>query len=603
MVEVRTVSIGTRVCATLAWMLMLQVSCASSPITVDQAQSPSSEPVLYGYALWGHEPVSGVEFVIAAPTHDPESEIEATRTVTGDDGRFEIPLRLIPTDWEDIALKASPPSAEFRGPNWSKVVPLGNRHGSVQQPVMLLKDRNILQPEDGSAGIGSSPVFEWEPTESAATYSVTVLPSTRGRPSPAIFEESTRVTVLPSPLPLPRNSNFVVIVVAKLDDGTPLSFSSAQFATGSEAGTMRSAEYSIGDVGPAGGWIFYDKGSYSEGWRYLEAAPAAGGEDARAPWIAPEQLQSQPVAGIGTSELIGAGHSNTSLIVAMIEETGETPPGGAFAMSYEYSVSHAGDTFDDWFLPSQEELLMMYSVLQNRAAPIGGFQPGPYWSSSEDRDNGSAGAKIGAKFVNFKTGESCNSVKSNDAIFVRPIRAFDSQTTYFPGDRGPAGGWIFFDRGSAADGGRYLEAAPTDADDGSGSPWILPDALHNVAIGAGSQGVAIGLGRANTVNALAVVMGHIASSRGGAAWLCERYTLTRGGTVFDDWFLPSAMELKMLEENLFAAPQPIGGFSAVPYWSSTEQSDTTAFCVYLGDCTVVRSPKGALRAYRPVRRF
>ena len=32
--------------------------------------------------------------------------------------------------------------------------------------------------------------------------------------------------------------------------------------------------YSIGDIGPAGGYIFYDKGYYSDGWRYLEAAPA-----------------------------------------------------------------------------------------------------------------------------------------------------------------------------------------------------------------------------------------------------------------------------------------------------------------------------------------
>jgi hypothetical protein len=32
--------------------------------------------------------------------------------------------------------------------------------------------------------------------------------------------------------------------------------------------------YKVGDTGPAGGLIFYDKGNDSGGWRYLEAAPA-----------------------------------------------------------------------------------------------------------------------------------------------------------------------------------------------------------------------------------------------------------------------------------------------------------------------------------------
>jgi hypothetical protein len=36
-----------------------------------------------------------------------------------------------------------------------------------------------------------------------------------------------------------------------------------------------SATYPIGGTGPAGGHIFYDKGSYSNGWRYLEAAPVS----------------------------------------------------------------------------------------------------------------------------------------------------------------------------------------------------------------------------------------------------------------------------------------------------------------------------------------
>jgi hypothetical protein len=33
------------------------------------------------------------------------------------------------------------------------------------------------------------------------------------------------------------------------------------------------SSYKIGDTGPAGGIVFYDKGENSDGWQYLEAAP------------------------------------------------------------------------------------------------------------------------------------------------------------------------------------------------------------------------------------------------------------------------------------------------------------------------------------------
>lgn len=36
--------------------------------------------------------------------------------------------------------------------------------------------------------------------------------------------------------------------------------------------------YQIGETGPAGGTIFYDKGSYSNGWRYMEVAPSHQGD-------------------------------------------------------------------------------------------------------------------------------------------------------------------------------------------------------------------------------------------------------------------------------------------------------------------------------------
>lgn len=48
----------------------------------------------------------------------------------------------------------------------------------------------------------------------------------------------------------------------------------AMTACKNPAGDKKTTAYAIGDTGPAGGIVFYDKGEVTDGWRYLEAAPA-----------------------------------------------------------------------------------------------------------------------------------------------------------------------------------------------------------------------------------------------------------------------------------------------------------------------------------------
>ena len=123
-----------------------------------------------------------------------------------------------------------------------------------------------------------------------------------------------------------------------------------------------SGDYSIGDTGPAGGIIFYDKGSYSDGWRYLEAAPSDQGTVEWGGW--------GTTVG-GTSTAIGSGKSNTEKIVNKLGS-------GSYAARLCYDLELGG--YDDRFLPSKDELNELY---QQKNA-VGGFAPGNYWSSSEN---------------------------------------------------------------------------------------------------------------------------------------------------------------------------------------------------------------------------
>ena len=75
----------------------------------------------------------------------------------------------------------------------------------------------------------------------------------------------------------------------------------------------------------------------------------------------------------------GDGHANTTTIVTALGDNGGT----------DYAVKLADDREDngytDWFLPSQDELDLMYHNPHQRG--LGGFAAENYWSSSETNSN------------------------------------------------------------------------------------------------------------------------------------------------------------------------------------------------------------------------
>jgi hypothetical protein len=160
--------------------------------------------------------------------------------------------------------------------------------------------------------------------------------------------------------------------------------------------------YNIGDIGPAGGIIFYDRGFAADGWRYLEAAPA--GTDFTAEWGA----QGRDVTGTYTA--IGSGKQNTEFIVARLQLWGENYRAAQICVGIEING------YKDWFLPSMDELDLMYLNLHRRG--LGGFSSTLYWSSSQ-KDN------FEAWFKSFRsTGGLITHRGKVDTHSVRAVRAF-----------------------------------------------------------------------------------------------------------------------------------------------------------------------------------
>jgi hypothetical protein len=124
---------------------------------------------------------------------------------------------------------------------------------------------------------------------------------------------------------------------------------------------------SIGQQGPAGGIVFYDKGIYSEGWRYLEAAPTDQNS-------VPTSFGCVNLSVANTSLFLGKGLLNTQLLTAACAEVSPAK------LSDDLVVG----TFNDWFLPSVTELFLMYFNLQEQN--LGNFS-GEYWSSTDGHLN------------------------------------------------------------------------------------------------------------------------------------------------------------------------------------------------------------------------
>lgn len=110
----------------------------------------------------------------------------------------------------------------------------------------------------------------------------------------------------------------------------------------------------------------------------------------------------------GTDNGVSTGQANTTLIV-----DGCAAPGIAARLCDDLIY----DGYEDWFLPSKDELNLMYENLADNG--IGSFSSANYWSSTEED-----GSLFNAWRQNFIVGNQLPSVKSANSIYVRAVRAF-----------------------------------------------------------------------------------------------------------------------------------------------------------------------------------
>jgi hypothetical protein len=156
--------------------------------------------------------------------------------------------------------------------------------------------------------------------------------------------------------------------------------------------------YTVGNIGPAGGLIFYDKGVFSNGWRYLEAAPVD--QTSAAQWgCSGTNITDANVTGIGV------GQSNTTAIITSCSTI------GIAARLCDQLVING---YLNWFLPSYNELHLMYQNLKSYG--LGSFSNSFYWSSNQY-------SSTNASAEDFSIG-TIYSVSKSSNYRVRAIRAF-----------------------------------------------------------------------------------------------------------------------------------------------------------------------------------
>ena len=196
---------------------------------------------------------------------------------------------------------------------------------------------------------------------------------------------------------------------------------SSSVSTNVSASSTNGKTYNIGDDGPGGGIIFYHSeagfdvyepdGSVKK-CHYLEVSKFDLGKIS---WCS--RKSGADCCNITTLTAVGAGRINTFKIIKSTHRSGTITKENCAALachSYSTATTKAGD----WFLPSKDELNLLYQNLGKRVLLSNTTNDYWYWSSSQDN--------IGYAWLQSFSGgyQYDDAYGKNVSNSVRAVRAF-----------------------------------------------------------------------------------------------------------------------------------------------------------------------------------
>ncbi|CAN2235785.1 Fibronectin type III [Candidatus Planktophila vernalis] len=249
----------------------------------------------------------------------------------------------------------------------------------------------------GTAATGCS----YSLTGSGTTYTLSISSCSDGTIQPRIKANSVSGSAFVGP----ASAATATSTITK-DSVAPTPTATTETITAGNSGV-----FSLGSTGPGGGKVFHVSSSgfacgptLSQTCHYLEAAPTSGASawsdgSRNTVWSG-----NTNTATGATGTAIGTGYKNT---LAIISQNNTSDRAASKAQAYR-----GPNNFSDWYLPSKDELIEMYSRKSDLS-----LVTDDYWSSSE-----SSATKAWYYYMGSATWN--NDTSKGDGLYVRAIRSF-----------------------------------------------------------------------------------------------------------------------------------------------------------------------------------